>query len=101
MASKGAKFRVFKPKYFSYEVAANCKICVKDQQCEFCKAPKNHSSTDCSKIQKCDVYADRKTICQCVSKKYCITYIAKKKKCADYEELSSKFISNSKFIIVN
>ena len=90
-----------KPKCFIYEVAANCKTCVKGHRCESCKAPKNHSSTDCSKTRKCDAFAHRETICQYVSKKYCTTCTAKKGKCANCEELPPKCTSNSKFIIVN
>lgn len=36
----------------------------------------------------------------CISKKFCITYTTKKGKYANYKELSPKYISNSKFIIL-
>ena len=87
-----------KSKCFSCEVAANCKLCVKGHRCDSCKAPKIHSSTDFSKIRKCDGCAHREAIYQCVTKKYCATCIGKKGKCTNCEDLSSKCTSNSKFI---
>lgn len=66
-----------KPKCFCCEVTTNCKLYVKGHKCDSCKAPKNHSSTDCSKTQKCDACTHREAICQYLTKKYCATCTAK------------------------
>lgn len=66
---QGLKLECLKPKCFNCEVMANCKICIKSHKCETCKAPKNYSSINCSKAQKCDSCAYWESICQCVTKK--------------------------------
>lgn len=77
---------------------ANCKLYVKNHRYDSCKAPKIHNSTDYLKILKYDVYIYRQVIYQCITKKYCTTFTAKKRKCANCEELLPKCTSNSKFI---
>lgn len=87
-----------KPKCFNCEVAANCKICEKGHKCDSCKAPKNHSSDTCSKARKCNAYTNREMICAYVTKKYCATCSMKKGRCAECEDLSPKYTTNSKLI---
>lgn len=84
---RGLKLEYPKPKCFNCEVMANCKDCIKGHRCDTCKAPKNHSSSNCSKIGKCDSCAHRESICQCVTKKYCATCSVKKGKYMDCEDL--------------
>lgn len=78
---------------------ANCKICIKSHKCDICKTPKNHNSTNYSKDKKYDVFAYWELICKCVIKKYYTTCSIKKGKYFDCEDLPSKCISNSKFIL--
>lgn len=56
-SQKRLKLEYPKPKCFNFKVMANCKICIKNHRCDTCKVPKNHSSFNYSKIQKCDSYA--------------------------------------------
>lgn len=92
----GLNLECSKPKCFNCEVATNCKICVKGHKCDLCKAPKECSSTNCSKSRKCDACVHRETLCQCVSKTYCAMCSIKKGKCADCEDLPPKCTTNSK-----
>ena len=94
---KGLKLECPKPKCFNCEVMANCKDCIKDHRCDTCKAPKNHSFFNYSKIRKCDSCAHRELICQCMTKKYCATCSVKKTKCMDCEDLLPKCISDCKY----
>lgn len=81
-----------KPKCF------NCELCIRGHKCDSCKTPKNHSAP-CSKSRKCDSYGyqEQEVICQCVSKKYCVTCELKKGKCGDCEVLPPKCTTQSKF----
>lgn len=71
---------------------------IKDHRFNYYKTSKNHNSTDYLKSWKYNAYIHRKIICHYITKKYYIIYIAQKEKYKDYEELPSKYISNSKFI---
>ena len=98
---KGLNLKYWKPKCFNYEVAANCKICVKRHKYETCKAYKQCSSINCSKSRKCNACAYWEEICQYVSKKYYATCSIKKEKCVDYEDLPFKYTINSKHFFLN
>ena len=74
---RGLKLECPKPKYFNCEVMVNCKDCIKGHRYDICKAPNNHSSSNCLKIQKCDSCAYQKSICQCMTKKSCAIYCKK------------------------
>jgi hypothetical protein len=50
---------------------ANCGECVKGKRCDSCKAPKVHTSDDCSKQRKCDGCIERAQRCSCSHKKRC------------------------------
>lgn len=78
---------------------ANCKICIKYHKYNICKAPKNHNSISYSKSKKCDEYVYWKLICECVTKKYYITCLVKKRKYLDCEDLFLKCTFNNKFIL--
>lgn len=95
---KGLNLEYPKPKCFNCEVAANYKICEKGHKRDSCKAPKNHSSDNCSKARKCDACTNREMICACVTKKYCAICSIKKGKCADCEDLPPKCTTISKLI---
>ena len=92
-----------KPKCFNCQIAAKCKICVKRYICELYKIPRQHSGiTTYTKNQSCDACTHREENCQCVGKKYCITYAIKKGKCVDYKKLPSKCTTNgNSFLIIN
>ena len=88
------------PKCFNYEIAANCKVCIRGYKFDLCKTPKNHSPLY-SKSRKCDAFLYQKIICQCVLKKYCATCTLRKKKYENCEKLPSKYIIQSKLSINN
>lgn len=52
IATIKVEIKMFKPKYFNFEFIANGKIYIKDYKYNTCKAPKNHSSINCSKAKK-------------------------------------------------
>ena len=75
-----------------------CTNCVKGTRCELCKSSKIHSSSLCSNTWKCDACVQRNLDCKCIPKKYCISCVEKKGKCADCEDLPPKCTSNSEFM---
>ena len=67
--SEGLNLEYFKPKYFNYQVAAKCKICVNEHKCELCKIPRQHSETIIYiNYQRYDACAHRKENCQYIGK---------------------------------
>lgn len=79
-------------------MVVNGKICIKNHKYDVCKIPKQYSrSTTCSKNGKCDACAFKEKRWQCVTKKYCATYLVKKRKCVDYEDLLLKCINDDKY----
>lgn len=77
---------------------ANCKNCIKGYRYDIYKALKNYSLSNYLKIQKCNLYVYQEIICQYIIKKYYATYLVKKGKCIDCENLSHpKCTSNYKY----
>lgn len=76
---------------------ANCKICIKDHRYDICKAPKNHTFSNCSKIWKYNLYMYQESIYQYGIRKYYTTCLIKKGKSIDCEDLSSTYTPNSQF----
>lgn len=72
---------------------------MKEHKCDLYKAPKECNSTNYSKNYKCDAYIHQETLCQYVSKIYYAIYLIKKEKCADYEDVSPRYTTNSKLLI--
>ena len=87
-----------KKKYSHCRAALECTNCVKGTKCELCKSVKKQSSNMCSNTRKCDACVQRSLDCKCISKKYCVSYVERKGKCADCKNLPLKCSSNSKFI---
>ncbi len=75
-----------KPKFYNYQMMADCKLFIKDTRCQTCRKKKYYSAT-CGSGRKCDACVARKKNCQCVSKQYCKCYSEKKGKYEDCEEL--------------
>lgn len=78
------------------EVATNWKICIKGHKYKTYKVSKQWSSGNYLKSRKCDTFVYWEDICQYMSKKYYAIYSMKKKKCANYKNLSPKYTSNNK-----
>lgn len=77
---KRLKLKYFKAKCFNCKIMANCKICIKNHQCNICKLPKNHGFFHCFKKWKCDLCLYQESICQYIIKKYYVICYLKKKK---------------------
>ncbi len=61
---KGLRLECPKPKCFNCQVAADCKICVKEHKCDLCKTPKQHSGTAIyTKNRKCNACALKEEKC--------------------------------------
>lgn len=76
---------------------ANYKNYIKSHKYNTYKMPKNQISFNYSKIQKYNSCAHQESICQYVTKKYCVTYLIKKGKYIDYEDLPLKCTSDYKY----
>ena len=98
--AKSLNLEYTKLKCFNCQVAADCKVCEKRKRCNLCKAPRLHSTLNCSKYRKCDTCAYREEHCQCISKKYYATCTIKNGKYADCKELPPKCTSDSEFKII-
>lgn len=95
--AEGLNLECSRPKCFNCQAIADCQLCVKGRKCDLCKAPRQHSSHNCSKNRRCDACVHRDEQCQCVPKKHCLTCSAKKGKCADCQDLPPKCSTNCKF----
>ena len=97
----GQKLSCPKPKCFNCQIVADCEICVKGHKCDNCKNPKDYSSTNCFKNWQCNACVHKEEICQYVTKKYCTTYLVKKGKCGDCENLLLKWTINGNFLLIS
>lgn len=89
-----------KQKYFNYQVTTNCQVCEKGKQYDLYKVSRLHNTPNSSKSQKYDICVYREEYCQCISKKYCVSYAIKKEKYTDYKEILPKCTSYSEFKII-
>lgn len=77
------------------------KIYVKDYKCKLYKPLKQYNrSTKYIKNWKCNTYVSCEEHCLYIIKIYYLVYSVKKDKCADYKELSLRYISNSKLFSI-
>lgn len=95
--SGGLNLECPKPRCQGCQAAPECEICIKGHRCDLCKAPRQHSSTNCSKNRRCDACVQREEQCQCVAKKYCDSCSIQKGKCGNCEELPPKCTADGKY----
>jgi hypothetical protein len=91
---EGLNLECLKPRCFTCQMIADCRVCTKGKKCDSCKKSKEHSSTKCSKARLCDACVERAAQCQCILKKVCENCSVKKGKCLDCEELPPKCTTN-------
>ena len=86
------------PKFANCQSLTTCTVCVKGRKCEPCKETKEHKGRF-TKQRVCDTCDNRKSRCQCVTKKYCVQCkeITLQKNCIKCEKISSKCATESKF----
>lgn len=98
---EGLNLEYSKEKCHNCRTASECTNCVKGTKCDVCKSVKIHSSEICLNTRKCDACVQRGLNCRCKPKKYCVSCVEKKGKCADCEDLPPKCNSDSKFYSKN
>ena len=98
---KGVRLSCEQPKCTNCQTLSTCTVCVKGRKCEACKETKEHSGR-CTKQRLCDTCDNRKSQCQCITKKYCVRCkeITQQKSCLECEKMPPKCISENRFFFI-